>query len=166
MHLSAVLGLSLAATALLVGREHQLGKQLPRFVALSGVAVAIGALVLAGAALIAPSHSQLTWPMITIGAAILGIGFGLFGPIDLAINTRVLKLRQHHGAHLGVLNSASSFPQVVGALVAVSTIETVGGYAGLYSITAVLALIGSACVLQVRSDRFASVTLTSETYAS
>jgi MFS family permease len=151
--LSAVLGLALAATALLVGPIADATHGLPRYVAQAGTMMAVGSVILAMVATLGRLSVAVAWPAITLATALLGVAFGLYAPIDLAINTRVLRNETRHGTHLGMLNSASALPQTVGSLVAVSTATATGTYTWLYLASAFLALLGSGCVRRIHLDR-------------
>jgi MFS family permease len=150
--LTAVLGLSLASTALLFGWKGDTRRPLPRYVALAGWVVATGATLLGLVAVLKPT-GVVAWPAITVAAIVLGVGFGLFAPSDLDINTRILPMPQHHGAHLGFLNGASTLPQVAGPVISLFAASASSTYALPYFAMAFLALIGSFVARRIDLNR-------------
>jgi MFS family permease len=110
-----------------------------------------GALVMAGAAVLISVWP--TWPG-TVGAAVaLGIGFGAYSAVDFALLTQVLPAARDRGKDLGVLNIASSLPQVLAPAIAAPIVTSLGGYSVLYLVAAAIEVLGAVLVYRIRSVR-------------
>ncbi|MDK2760097.1 MAG: MFS transporter [Sphingopyxis sp.] len=114
-----------------------------------GFAIVAGILLAGGALIFALWPS---WPNAMLGAAILGAGFGIYTAVDVAIVTAVLPDASGHGRDLGILNIANSLPQVFAPALA-SFVVSFGGYAMLYALAAVFALLASGAVRRIKSVR-------------
>lgn len=91
------------------------------------------------------------WPVATAGAAIMGVGFGIYLSVDNALVTQVLPAAEGRAKDLGVINIANSGPQVLGPVIAGPIVAGLGGYPVLYLTSAVLALLGAVLVWRIRS---------------
>ncbi|WP_329084074.1 MFS transporter [Streptosporangium sp. NBC_01469] len=91
------------------------------------------------------------WPVATVGAAIMGVGFGIYLSVDNALVTQVLPAAEGRAKDLGVINIANSGPQVLGPVIAGPIVAGLGGYPVLYMTSAVLALLGAVLVWKIRS---------------
>lgn len=130
--------------ALAMGRaSDRIGRRRP-FVAIASVLLAVAALVLA----VVPSY-----PAALVAAALLGLGFGAFLAVDQALATQVLPDPRDRGKDLGIMNIAFAVPQAVAPLLGALVVTALGGFTGLFVLSAVAALLGAACVLRVRSVR-------------
>ena len=137
---------------------------------LYGVALAIGAFavgahsdrtgrrkpyVLASAAVMAAAALLLvawpTWSAALVAAPLLGVGFGGYWAVALALLTQVLPAATDRAKDLGVLNIANSLPQVVAPLLTTVVLASLGGYRGLFAVSAVATLCAAALVTRVRS---------------
>ncbi|CRK59211.1 membrane protein, probable [Alloactinosynnema sp. L-07] len=123
---------------------------LKRYVTRSGIVMAAGLMCLIAIAFV--DSPSLRWVLIVGVAAVLGVGSGLFAPTDLHLNTKVLPDRNHHGAYLGVFNTASALPQVLVLVVALNAASTSGGHVAVFVIAAAFALISAVFVQFVRVD--------------
>jgi MFS family permease len=133
---------AILATAVLSGwRSDRTGKR-KVFVYVSGVLMALAALLLA----LAP-----TWPMAMVAAGVLGAGFGVYLSVDNALVTQVLPAVRDRAKDLGVVNIASSAPQVIAPVVAAPIVRGLGGYPALYALTALVTLLGTVFVSRIRS---------------
>ena len=140
--LITVYSLFVAATAVIAGRwSDRVGKR-RIFVVVSGVVIAIAGLMLA---------MWPTWTGALSAAIVLGVGFGAFMAVDLAIITQVLPDADSRGKDLGVINIANALPQVLAPVIAAPIVTVLGGYRVLYVVAAVIGLIGSTAVLKIRS---------------
>jgi MFS family permease len=120
-------------------------------IGLRRVFVTGGALVMAGAAVLISVWP--TWPG-TVGAAVaLGIGFGSYSAVDFALLTQVLPAARDRGKDLGVLNIASSLPQVLAPAIAAPIVTRLGGYSTLYLVAAAIEVAGAVLVYRIRSVR-------------
>jgi MFS family permease len=135
---TAVVVVSAVASGVVSDRAGR--RRLP--VAVSGVVMAVPALMLA----LWPA-----WPVVLAGAAILGLGFGIYLSVDQALITQVLPAEDGHGRDMGVISVASSAGQALAPALAAPVVTYLGGYTALYSCVAVIVLLGSAAVWRVRS---------------
>jgi MFS family permease len=94
-----------------------------------------------------------TWPAILVAAAVLGLGFGGYLGVDLALITQVLPFANARGKDLGVINIANALPQAVGSAIAAVVINTFHSYTLLFVLAAILASLGAVLILQVKSVR-------------
>lgn len=112
------------------------------FVLAGGVVMTVAALLLA----VTP-----TWTTVLLASGILGFGFGVYLSVDLALMTQVLPSTKDSGRDLGVINIASSLPQVLAPVVAAPLVTQLGGYTTLYAVAALVSLAGCALAYRVRS---------------
>ncbi|WP_033295985.1 MFS transporter [Amycolatopsis jejuensis] len=94
-----------------------------------------------------------TWPVALVASPLLGIGFGTYMAVALAMLTQVLPTAQDRAKDLGVVNIANSLPQVVAPLLTTLILHWLGGYPGLFAASAVATLLAAALVTRVRSVR-------------
>lgn len=112
------------------------------FVVASGAVMALAAVVLA----IEPS-----WPAAMVAAALLGAGFGAYLSVDNALVTQVLPAQSDRAKDLGVVNIASSAPQVIAPVVAAPVVRGPGGYPALFALVATVTVLGTVFVMRIRS---------------
>jgi len=110
-----------------------------------------GALLMSSAAVLMACWP--TWPGVVVAAVLLGLGFGTYSAVDLALLTQVLPTAADRARDLGVLNIASSLPQVVAPVVAGALVTGAGGYPLLYTVAAGVGVIGAVLVYRIRSVR-------------
>jgi MFS family permease len=92
-----------------------------------------------------------TWTAALIAAPLLGVGFGVYMAVALALLTQVLPAATDRAKDLGVVNIANSLPQVVAPLLTTFILVGLGGYRGLFAVSAVATLVAAALVTRVRS---------------
>ncbi|NIH77579.1 MFS transporter [Amycolatopsis viridis] len=112
----------------------------------------LGAAVVMAAAAIVLVLWQ-TWPAALAASPLLGIGFGAYWAVALAILTEVLPAAQDRAKDLGVVNVANALPQVIAPLAATVILAGLGGYPGLFAASAVATLAAGAFILGVQSVR-------------
>ncbi len=110
------------------------------FVTVSGYVIAAALLLLAFV------HS---YPGAYVGAAILGIGFGIYTAVDFALITQVLPTDADRAKDLGVINIANALPQVLAPGVAALVLGLGAGYPTLYVLAALAAVLGSFLVRRI-----------------
>jgi MFS family permease len=93
------------------------------------------------------------WPGAVLAAVALGIGFGAYSAVDFALLTQVLPAAHDRGKDLGVLNIASSLPQVLAPAIAAPVVTGLGGYGALYLVAAAIEAAGAILVYRIRSVR-------------
>ena len=111
------------------------------FIVVSGVVMATATAALA----LVP-----VWPMVVVGAILLGAGFGVFTAVDYAVMTEVLPNAEDSGRDLGVINIAASLPQVFSPVLAGALVTSGAGYPGLYLLSALATLVGALAVSRIR----------------
>lgn len=94
-----------------------------------------------------------TWPGVQVAAAVLGIGFGAYLGVDIALITQVLPSASARGKDLGVINIANALPQVVGSTTAALVITASHSYTVLFVLAAILALLGAMLIQRIKSVR-------------
>ncbi|MFU8873005.1 MFS transporter [Micromonospora sp. SL4-19] len=134
--------LGMMLTAVVAGRLSDRSGRRKIFVIVSGLIMAVAALLLA----VAP-----IWPMAVAAALLLGAGYGVYLAVDAALITQVLPTATGRAKDLGVINIANSAPQVLGPALSAPIVIHLGGYPSLYAVTAAVTLLGSALVLRIRS---------------
>ncbi|MFD1786303.1 MFS transporter [Sphingomonas floccifaciens] len=116
--------------------------------------VVAGSLIM-GCAMVAP----LVWPSMQgmwLYAGIIGVGYGMFMSIDIALMTQVLPKSAlgDEGRDLGVLTTAVNIPQIISPVMAATLLGMTGGDYRAIFIAAIVFVFGSAlCVLPIRSVR-------------
>lgn len=109
-----------------------------------------------GLAMAAAAALISTWPTWTgalVAAGVLGAGFGTYSSVDFALLTQVLPAAEDRGKDLGVLNIASSLPQVLAPAIAAPVVTGLGGYTALYLVAAAIEVVGAVLVYRIRSVR-------------
>ncbi|GAB3573609.1 MFS transporter [Amycolatopsis endophytica] len=112
----------------------------------------LGAVVVMAAAAVVLVLWQ-TWPAALAASPLLGIGFGAYWAVALAILTEVLPAAQDRAKDLGVINIANALPQVIAPLAATVILAELGGYPGLFTASAIATLAAGALIFGVRSVR-------------
>src|SRR5260221_4851453 len=94
-----------------------------------------------------------TWPAVELAGAVLGIGFGAYLGVDIALITQLLPSANARGKDLGVINIANALPQVVGVTIAAFVVNTFHSYTVLFLLAAVLAVLGAVLIQRIKSVR-------------
>jgi MFS family permease len=116
--------------------------------------VILGSLIM-GCAMVAPlalPNMQGMWAY----AAIIGVGYGMFMSIDMALMTQVLpeSALGDEGKNLGILTTAVNIPQIISPIMAAALLGAFGNDYRMIFWAAVFFVFGSAvCVLPIRSVR-------------
>jgi len=113
-------------------------KQKP-FVSIAAVVVAIGIMVMA----FAPSV-----PYAFLGTAILGVGYGAYIAVDMALISRILPNPKDAAKDFGIMNVASQLPQSIVPVFAPRLIGA-GGFPLFYGILAIAGLLSAAAVAPI-----------------
>lgn len=140
--LTAVYGVCTVVTAFLGGLWSDRVAKRKVFVIWSGL-IAAAALLL-----IALVH---TWASAVVGSIVLGIGFGAYTAVDFALITQVLPSAGDRAKDLGVINIASTLPQVLAPVLAAGVLALGLGYGTLYALAAAVSVLGSILVLRITS---------------
>ena len=111
-------------------------------VAIAGLVMAVGGVMFA----LWPS-----WPVAIAGAAVIGLGYGVYLSVDQALVTQVLPSAAGRAKDLGIINVANTGPQVLAPAIAAPLVSQLGGYRSLYLSVAVITVLGSLFVQRIRS---------------
>ncbi|TXK19231.1 MFS transporter [Homoserinibacter sp. GY 40078] len=106
-------------------------------------------LVLAAAAVLLAVLPVL--PVVIVATVLVGVGWGLYMSVDVAIITQVLPSDRSTGSMLGIANIATSLPQALAPVIAAPIVTSLGGYPALYLATAVISLLALVCLPRLRS---------------
>lgn len=139
--LTAVYGVCTVVTAYVGGRWSDRLRRRKVFVIWSGLITAAALQLFA----LVP-----TMPAAYVAAVVLGIGFGAYTAVDFALITQVLPEAGDRGKDLGVINIANTLPQVIAPAVAAAVLWAGLGYLGLYTLAAVVSVLGSILVVRIR----------------
>jgi MFS family permease len=147
--LSLVTLVALAASGLLSGWfSDRIGRRKP-LVFLAGLAMA--------AAIASPLVSATIAGMY-VYAVLIGLGYGAFMSVDLALMTEVLPVRESGnesvGKDLGLLTTAINIPQILSPVLAAWLLSMTGNdYPLLFVVSATFVLAGAFFVLPIRTVR-------------
>jgi MFS family permease len=132
------------ATTVVAGRISDKSGRRKRHVIISGVVMAVAAVILA---------FWPVWPAAMVAAAVMGAGYGIYVSVDQALVTQVLPGAAGRAKDLGIINIANSAPQVLAPAIAAPIVAHLGGYPVLYVATAVATVLGGTFVYRIRSVR-------------
>src|SRR2546421_344255 len=94
-----------------------------------------------------------TWLAVELAGGVLGLGFGAYLGVDIALITQLLPSANARGKDLGVINIANAFPQIVGVSIAATVVNTFHSYTLLFVLAAILALLGAGLIQRIKSVR-------------
>lgn len=89
----------------------------------------------------------------TVGAALLGLGYGCFLSVDQALATEVLPDQLSRGKDLGIMNIALTVPQAFAPMLGALLVSAVGGFTLLFLVSGLTALAGAGAVSRVKGVR-------------
>lgn len=110
--------------------------------------VVVAALVQAAASLLLAAFPSYTTALVS--AALLGVGYGAYMSVGLALATDVLPFPDDHARDLGFVNVAASLGQLLGPLLGAALVALVGGFWLLFAVGAVLSVVGGLMTLALR----------------
>ncbi|MFC0546411.1 MFS transporter [Kutzneria chonburiensis] len=142
--LMVLYGIALTIGALVAGRMSDKSGRRKPYVVAAAVVMAASAIILA----VSP-----TWTASLIAAPLLGVGFGVYWAVALAVLTQVLPAASNRAKDLGVINVANSLPQVIAPVVAGLALQLAGGYAALFVLSAIATTAGGFMVTRIRAVR-------------
>ena len=87
----------------------------------------------------------------SIGAGLLGLGYGCYMSVDQALATQVLPSSHTRGKDLGIMNIATAVPQAIAPLLGAFLVAALGGFTGLFVASAVFAALGGLAVIPIKS---------------
>ena len=111
----------------------------------------IAASVVMGVAFFVPVFMPSVTGMI-IYTALTGIGFGSYQAVDSALMSELLPSKDSFAKDLGVLNIAATLPQTIAPVLGGAVVLSLG-YVALFPIGLVLAVLGAAAIIPIKSVR-------------
>ncbi|MFF1879416.1 MFS transporter [Leifsonia sp. NPDC058230] len=112
--------------------------------------------IVAGLVLAVSLVFPLIMPTVTgmlIFSLVSGLGFGAYQSVDTALMSEVLPSKDDFAKDLGVLNIAATLPQTLAPGLAGLIVFAFSGYAALFPIGIVIALLGAFAVIPIKSVR-------------
>ncbi|WP_159500219.1 MFS transporter [Microbacterium sp. 18062] len=95
-----------------------------------------------------------TVPAMIVYSLIVGLGYGAYMAVDVALMIDVLPSQGDAGKDLGVLNVATNIPQAITPLVAATLLGIFAGdYASIFGFAALMVLLSSVLVFPIKSVR-------------
>lgn len=88
-----------------------------------------------------------------IAAAIMGVGYGAYMAVSLALATDLLPRPEHHARDLSIVNVSANLGQLLGPLLGAGLVALVGGFWLLFLVAGILSALGAVMTLAVRPDR-------------
>lgn len=85
-----------------------------------------------------------------IAAGVMGVGYGAFMAVSLALATDLLPRPEHHARDLGVVNVSANLGQLLGPLLGAGLVALVGGFWLLFLAAGILSVLGAVMMLAVR----------------
>ncbi len=141
--LTAIYAALVLATAVIGGRiSDRMGRR-KVFVIVSGTGIAAALFVL----------GFQTWTAALVGACLLGVSFGVYTSVDLALITQVLPASADRAKDLGIVTITSTLAGMLTPVLAALVVTGPGGYPALYLCAGLLALAGAAAVAPIRGVR-------------
>src|SRR5690606_22362771 len=84
-----------------------------------------------------------------IAAGVMGIGYGSYMAVSLALATDLLPRVEHHARDLGVVNVSANLGQLLGPLLGAALVAWVGGFWLLFLIAGILSVLGAVMTIAV-----------------
>ncbi|MDP3951276.1 MFS transporter [Microbacterium sp.] len=88
-----------------------------------------------------------------IAAAVMGVGYGAYMAVSLALATDLLPRVEDHARDLGIVNVSASLGQLLGPLLGAALVALVGGFWLLFLMAGILSVIGAVMTVAVRPAR-------------
>jgi MFS family permease len=94
-----------------------------------------------------------TWSMVVIATVILGIGYGIFLSVGLALASQVLPTAIDRGKDIGLINTTLFLPMILSPVLAGITLGALHSYLVLFSLLAVASLIAALLIFPIKTVR-------------
>lgn len=94
-----------------------------------------------------------TFELTMVAAALIGIGYGAFSSVGLALATDLLPNEKDHARDLGIVNVATTLGQLLGPLVGAGLVALVGGFWLVFAASAALSIVGGLMNLPIRAPK-------------
>ena len=86
-----------------------------------------------------------------VAAALLGVGYGAYMSVGLALGTDLLPFPEDHARDLGFVNTSASLGQLIGPLLGAGLVALVGDFWLLFLVGGILSIGGGFTTLAIRS---------------
>jgi MFS family permease len=93
------------------------------------------------------------WPVMLVGAVILGIGFGVYLAVDIALAVRVLPAASNRGKDLGIINTAIFLPLIFSPIIGAVVLNLSHNYSLLFAVAALCFLLAAVLILPIKGVR-------------
>ncbi|MEU1970494.1 MFS transporter [Microbacterium sp. NPDC019599] len=90
-------------------------------------------------------------PSAMVAAALLGVGYGAYMSVGLALGTDLLPYPEDHARDLGFVNVSASLGQLIGPLLGAGLVALVGGFWLLFLVGGILSIVGGVMTFAIRS---------------
>jgi MFS family permease len=94
-----------------------------------------------------------TWSMVLIATVLLGIGYGIFLAVGLALASQVLPTAIDRGKDIGLINTTLFLPMILSPIFAGITLNALHSYLVLFLLLAVASLIAALLILPIKTVR-------------
>jgi MFS family permease len=91
------------------------------------------------------------WNMILVAAVILGIGFGGYLSVDLALASQLLPVERDHGKDIGLMNSAIFVPMLIAPFIAGVAVSGLHSYLIFFVVIAVGTILAAILIRPIKS---------------
>lgn len=88
-----------------------------------------------------------------IAAAVMGVGYGAYMAVSLALATDLLPRVEDHARDLGIVNVSASLGQLLGPLLGAGLVALVGGFWLLFLVAGILSAVGAVMTVAVNPAR-------------
>jgi len=88
-----------------------------------------------------------------IAAGVMGVGYGAYMAVSLALATDLLPRVEDHARDLGIVNVSASLGQLLGPLLGAGLVALVGGFWLLFLVAGVLSVVGAIMTVAVHPAR-------------
>ncbi|WP_243074917.1 MFS transporter [Microbacterium sp. SS28] len=85
-----------------------------------------------------------------VAAALLGVGYGAYMSVGLALGTDLLPFPEDHARDLGFVNVSASLGQLLGPLIGAGLVALIGGFWLMFLVGGILSFAGGAMTLAIR----------------
>ncbi|HEY4388113.1 MAG TPA: MFS transporter, partial [Ktedonobacteraceae bacterium] len=134
--------IALLVSSLVCGKLSDIFQRRKIFVIASSLVMTVGLLLFA---------FFPVWNLILVAAAILGIGFGGYLSVDLALASQLLPVERNHGKDIGLMNSAIFVPMLIAPIIAGIAVSTLHSYLIFFIVLAVATTLASALIRPIQS---------------
>ncbi len=115
------------------------------------VFVVVSSLIMMGASLLYAFFP--TWSMVVIATVILGIGYGIFLSVGIALASQVLPTAANRGKDIGLINTALYLPMIFSPVLVGITLSALHSYLALFLLLAVASLIAALLIRPIKTVR-------------